>query len=866
MTEEKAPIEEYFPVNEVSEISSKETRSPQHYRPCYRIHKWWARRAGSVFRSIILYSLYDEDSGNQFIDTGYSSPQDLWKKYPQDIDIGDKKILEPFMGGGTTVVEGLRLGADVVGKELNPVAWFTVKKEVEDVDLEKLQEEYNKLRSELKQEYGQLYETECVECGHDAEAMNFFWIKSLECNNCSSEVDLNKGTMIASSRRKEDDYNWVYCPDCYELFQSDDYKGENECPSCKHTFVPDDGNATGKYYTCPDCGQKNETIDGVNRQGKPSEKLFAVEYYCKHCSRKDDLVKGKWYKAADKEDKKKVKEAKNILDSTDKITTPPQEVPVGQKTRELHNHGFTKFSDMFTPRQRLVIGKTFNKIKSIEEQNIKEFLALAASDALDFNNKLCSYSRSTNQTGHLFARHAYYSRNEYVENNFIGTEYGTGDFSRKFKMLKKAKEYCKSPFEKYLNNGKIEKNEGMKPIKGKFAGSFSDIESGEANTLIQCGDSSYQDIPDKSVDAIITDPPYFDNVMYSELADFYYVWLREILSDQYDYFNSEYTPKTSEVIKNKVQAKDEEDFTEMLTDVFSESRKKLKDDGIMAFTFHHKDTEAWGSVLGAVLDSQFKITSVYPVNSEMNRNMHIRDKGNIEYDMVVVCRKRNEDPEEGIWSEMRDRIYLEAKEQISELRERDQNLSDGDIFVITVGKCLQIYSEHYDNVKKDGEVLEVEEALESIREIVDLQTSENAFDNYVKDVSEETAMFLAYIAGKEEIDYSEINKEFQQRGLRINKLLNLEVVEKTEDKIFPKDPGEVAKIIKNKERTEPIEKAFYLIHLEDEDQLNEEMHDWVTDQTIKAMRMYGNILDEKDHQKLANYVEEKTQNTRLGDN
>jgi adenine-specific DNA methylase len=351
--------------------------------------------------------------------------------------------------------------------------------------------------------------------------------------------------------------------------------------------------------------------------------------------------------------------------------------------------------------------------------------------------------------------------------------------------------------------------------------------------------------------------------MYSELADFYYVWLREILSDEYDYFTSEYTPKTSEVIKNKVQEKDEDDFAEMLGDVFSESRGKLKDDGIMAFTFHHKDTEAWGSVLGAVLDSRFKITAVYPVNSEMNRNMHIRDKGNIEYDMVVVCRKREEDPEEGIWSEMRDRIYLEAKDQIQELRDKERELSDGDIFVITVGKCLQIYSEHYPNVKKNGEKFEVEQALESIREVVDLQTSESTFDSYVKEVTEESAMFLAYTAGKESIDYSDLNKEFQQRGLQISKLLDLALVEKAGDEIQIHDVDEAANDIEAKHNPKSIERAFYLIHLENQDHLNEEMREWSNEETLRSLSLYGEVTEEKEYQKLANYVDEKTKDSQL---
>jgi adenine-specific DNA methylase len=125
---------------------------------------------------------------------------------------------------------------------------------------------------------------------------------------------------------------------------------------------------------------------------------------------------------------------------------------------------------------------------------------------------------------------------------------------------------------------------------------------------LNVGDSSYIDIPDNSVDAIITDPPYFDNVMYSELSNFFYVWLREILKDRYKHFFTNLVPNKSEAIKNKVQGKDDKDFQNLLTSIFLEAGRKLKDQGLMVFTFHHKETKAWSSILKSVLDANFFIS------------------------------------------------------------------------------------------------------------------------------------------------------------------------------------------------------------------------------------------------------------------
>ena len=144
------PIERGFPIERVNEIAAKEGRAKMYYRPIYTMHKWWARRLGCVFRAISLYTLlddpdkvsvfepgheggtladYGDDAENPSVDIAslidgvdMSDPESLWELYPKDVRVEDKKILDPFMGGGTSLVEASRFGAEVVGNDLNPVA------------------------------------------------------------------------------------------------------------------------------------------------------------------------------------------------------------------------------------------------------------------------------------------------------------------------------------------------------------------------------------------------------------------------------------------------------------------------------------------------------------------------------------------------------------------------------------------------------------------------------------------------------------------------------------------------------------------------------------------------------------------------
>lgn len=906
MTEEKAPIEEYFPVTEINEIADKESGSQQYYRPIYTMHKWWARRLGSVFRSINLYSLAEErmnatdtakektsieDFNGESDELSWDGDvESLWRDfYTHDIDLEGKAVLDPFMGGGTTIVEALRMNANVVGKDLNPVAWFTVKNEIQPVESEKLQEKFDDLKEEVSEDIKKEFSTECPECSSDADAMYYFWIKQLECRNCGTDNKLFKDYKIANSRstdiehknkiicsncqtpytgekcsncdQKHDssDYYHVHCPECSEFFESPDHKSQNTCPYCENKFTPQEGEATGTFFTCSDCGQKNRITEAVEEQGFPEMKMWGSEYYCEECDKKG-------YKPVEDRDIEQYEKAvEKFEEEKENLSIPQQDIPNGYNTNQILNHAYTEFQDLFTERQLLCLGKLLEKIKNIEDQKVKEKLLAAFSDSLKYNNMLCTYYKSNNQLTKLFDYHGYYPRHSVVENSIWGTEYGEGTFKREFEKIKGANDYALEPFEKYVEDGEVKKRKMEQSIEAEIIDADDEFD-GKKQAKLLCGDSSYLEIEDKSVDAVITDPPYLDNVMYSELADFFYVWLREALKDEYDYFQAEYSPKSAEAIKNDVQGKDEEDFSELLTDIFAESRKKLKDEGVLAFTFHHKETDAWASVLESVLEAGYYISAIYPIQAEMTTSRHLQDKGNIEYDMVIVCRKRDEEPDQGIWSELEDQIYLEAKEEIRKIQNSGRELSQGDVFVIAIGKCLEIYSKHYPNVVKDGEKIPVKDALEFIQEIVDGQLMGGLFDDLAEETDLHTAAYLTYIAGKGgEISYSSLNKNLQQRNIDISDLVDKGIIEKDGSKIVTPDLETRAEEIEEMKKDEitAIEKAHYLIYLKDQDQLASKMHDWASEGAVKALRKLGDIENKNDFIDLADYVEEKTKDSQL---
>ncbi len=885
MTDKEAPIEEYYPIEKVNKLASKEGVGflKQKYRPHLYTHLWFARRLGCVFRSILLYSLADQElqmikkknsSGNRSLNEEFGSDnsqsskelveiksaQDLWDYYQEDVDFSDKRIMDPFMGGGTTTSEAVRFNAEVVGSELNPVAWFMDKKQLEPVDPELISEHKEYLESKVGEKVKEYYSTKCEECSSDSDIIYTFWTKKTTCLNCSKDVRLMKSWKLENDFGSDDDYV-VICPDCGKISLKQEYRKKVSCDHCENKFNPNDGPASRTKHTCQNCGISEKTIEATKKRDEPLEKeMIAIKYFCGNCEKER-------FKKPNSEDLSRYEEASEELESKEnELSIPNEKIPEGKETNRLHKHGYTKFKEMFNERQKLTLGMLLKEIDEIENKDVRELFLLSFSKSLESNNMFCGYDSSEGNIGHLYARHDYAPRKSPVENNVWGHQKGVRTFSKNVNSLKEAMKFSKEPVERYLEDGEHKKRQMQTPINAKVTQDTTEFEEGDADALMLCGDSSYLPISDESLDAIVTDPPYGDNVMYSELSDFFYVWLKEVLKDEYSYFSSSTVPKGTEVVENQVRGKTSEDFQDGLTAVFKESHSKLKEDGVMAFTFHHSETETWHSVLNSVISSGFYISAVYPVKSEVSQSMLIRDRGNIEYDMIIVCRKRDDEPEEGIWSEMEDRIYLEAKEQVNKLRSEDRELTQGDMFVITIGKCLEIYSKHYPEVYRDGEKVSVSDALESIQEIVDGQIMGGMFDDLANELDLISATYISYIAGRGgEIGYSSLNKNLQQRSVDISDLTDSGVVKQEGGKVVVPDLEERAEEIDSKSVDDltAVDRAQYLVYLKEDDRLASEMHDWASEGAVKALRKLGDIENKKDYIDLADYVEEKTKNTQL---
>ncbi|HEC93222.1 MAG TPA: hypothetical protein ENI51_09565 [Candidatus Atribacteria bacterium] len=472
------PIEKDFPIEQVNIFASEEGKggtSRPNWEPLLYIHKWWAKRLGSVFRTIVLYTLLDEnaiviDDDGSKRKASLEELENPWTLYLKDIDFRGKIILDPFMGAGVTVIEALRTNCRVVGQDLNPVAWFMVKKAVEPVDRKKLEDAFKKLEAKIADEIKKYYKTICPHCLKEyarvhnrepedilrevveklknsndvrevfgqywfedktklhgesnffADAMYYFWIKEVTCLACGTKVPLFKSYMLAHNRKgKKTVGYYVICPECGQVFETGDYRVETTCSRCGHKFTPQKGNVTrnGDKYICsnPNCGQKLGIVETIQKTGKPRERLYAVEYYCPHCGRKD-------YKQANEFDftlfQKAKEEFKNVEEEWLGKYIPDTKIPKGRATYPglIKNHGYRYWKDMFNERQLLSLGKLLKAILELDmDENVKEFLILNFSNFLDNHNMLCEYHLSNRYISHMFRLHAFHPTLNPTENN-----------------------------------------------------------------------------------------------------------------------------------------------------------------------------------------------------------------------------------------------------------------------------------------------------------------------------------------------------------------------------------------------------------------------------------------------------------------
>jgi putative DNA methylase len=593
-------------------------------KPIYRIHKWWARRLGSIFRTVLIGATSKPSV----------STSEIARRFYEKNDFSGLMVLDPFVGGGTTVVEASKCKANVIGVDIDPVACFVTSRELEPMSKHKLKRAFRQLEIESKAEVTKWYRTRLAD-GRIATIVYAFWVDQIRCPICKEVGAAHPHYQLARSRK--DEQQTVFCSKCHEIHILPIRRKKFTCSVCSHTTLVSQGPMKKGLFTCPHCTNA-VTAASTWKDRRCSQKLFALEVLI-------DGTNEPIYKKADASDFRlfsKAQKAWSQLRATDKFV-PRARIPSTNRT-DLRpvSYGYKYYADLFNSRQLLCLSRVAGSIAKIKDRACRAFLATAFSDCLAANNMFCYYAFDYRKLTPLFGLHAYHKVVRPVENNVWGVNVGRGSFSKCFFKLLRAKQYSFRPFElrysKHLKKPRqVFTGEFLNPkVMGNMQ-SASDSRSSYATVLNQSSEELKQ-IPSESVDLILSDPPYYDNLAYSELSDFYHVWLRRLRLGTYYPSKKSHTPMSESLFPSAERPTGA--FQQGLENVFGECQRVLKPSGLLVFTFHHRNPNAWAALGSAIKQADLLVTNVFPVRSEGQSQFH-SSEGNLKWDAVFCCRKRS---------------------------------------------------------------------------------------------------------------------------------------------------------------------------------------------------------------------------------
>lgn len=563
------------------------------------------------------------------------------------------------------------------------------------------------------------------------------------------------------------------------------------CPDTKITFNTgkDGGTVPRKsHYACGACGTVQDVLETVKASGKTGPVAgYAIQAYSRSRDASGIPYGGRFFAPftdlQSRQNDAVLAEWESRKDADLALYWPRSELPYGFMTHHLQggvpNHGFTHWWTMFNQRQLLVHALLLKAIHKAggdtHNWETREFVLGAFQQFLRFNCMFTVYHPNNDQATKHFANNNFHPRNTLLEVS-VFAPIGDGRWTSAGEAIKDGAAWRHDPWDLVPASQLAAK--GI-DISGKTEKVFPKDPPIQKNVSLSCGTSS--DLPQietGSIDLVITDPPFGGLVHYSELSDFFYVWLRLLLKEKYpDIFSSEYTPKSLEAVTNPAREPEDPDafYQRLLTQCWREGHRILKPGGILAFTFHHSEDEPWVAVLESLFDAGYYLEATYPIRADTAMDSGQFGSKTIEYDIIHVCRKRTEEPKPVSWGRMRREVMADVRQLQGMLENHArEGLPAADIQVIRRGKALEYFSRHYGKVYVDeGRTISVKDALVGINQLID-EDADKGKEPPPVNAEPITRQFLRIFKGQASVDRDQMQKlmrgsgiapdEFEQRG------------------------------------------------------------------------------------------------------
>lgn len=651
-------------------------------------------------------------------------------------------ILDQFAGGGSIPFEGVRYGLNVFASDLNPVAVITMKAAME-YPLKfgaELQEDIDKwvkwVGDEAEQRLAEFFPS-----SEGETVQNYLWAHTVICPNCESVVPLSPNWWLYKRPEKQNLHKWcavkpVPKPDekrvHFELIKGKKGKGTT-IETDKGDYDPSIYNTisrgVGKCLCCSNVIEDDVIKLQARNQGL-GHQLYAVAF-----KRGKGSLEFRIPNQSDLEGVEKAEKylQENLEEFNLNQLIPNTDIPIGEETERLPNIGIEKWSQLFNPRQLLTLVtyvKIINEAKSklqIEYEPekveaIATYLALVMDRCVDRNCRLSIWHTARSSVERASTQHALNLTWNYPEINGVAELWNqcADAFASEYKKL------C-FYFQKFNSLTKCK-------ITEKFNLSLSNQEKiQEQNTLIEnifyinleSADSLYH-LSNNSVDAIITDPPYYGTIQYAELSDFFYVWQKRTLGDIFpEIFWQELTDKEREAVANPSRFRNmgetpdnlaKEDYEAKMALAWAEAYRVLKDEGVLTVQFNHKESGAWDTLAKALIDSGFEITASWSVSTENPQNLHQAKKNSVSSTVILVCRKRDPNAEQAWWDDLRPEVANLVEQRAPEFEAND--ITGIDLYLSAFGPALNVFSRSYPILDSTGEEVRPEVAFAEARKAI----------------------------------------------------------------------------------------------------------------------------------------------------
>ena len=593
-----------FPARELAKFAAREGRRP---RPIYTAHKWFARRLGCVFRALLVGGAADPDDH-------------FWRAYYSTSDLRGVTVLDPFVGGGTSVVEAHRLGASVIGVDVDPVACAVTRFELELEGLPDLRAPLEDLQQTVGASLRPLH-TSVDASGAERTVLHYFWVQVVECLGCASRFRAHPTYLLAEDNGTQ----WVICSTCGDVARRSSAEDSFKCSGCGGSTRINAGTVTHGTASCPTCAHRQTLIDVGRTSGSPPIwELFALEVLdAQDGGRPVPMAKRRIVRARESDVAlyRKASLLCNERRQSHPATLPS--APIADQDRfdsRLLDYGYRQWTDLFNDRQLLHLSLLAEAVAGFDEP-VRRALAVAFSHHLTTNCMMTAYAASWRRLTPLFSIRAFRHVPRPVELNPWCDGTGRGTYPNTVRKLIRAGEFARRPKE---------------PVKRGGFRSVPPRRPPETPSIVCATAQDLSFVAAGTVDMVLTDPPYFDNIAYSELAEFFLPWMQLLglvsEPDAHDAMVQE------SLTARRHDADATTRFTTGLSDAFREVARVLKADGLLVFSFRHVLPEAWSALALALAAAAFRATHVFPAPGEAGVGLHVH-VGTGLWDAVFVLRQ-----------------------------------------------------------------------------------------------------------------------------------------------------------------------------------------------------------------------------------